>query len=159
MKRTAVLLACLVLCILALSTAGCGNSALEQGLRAEKAGNLADALASYSAAINSTFMVSQKRSLAYANRGGVYLIQGKLDLALKDLNNALEQDAQSEAAYYNRAVVYLLKGEIKKAQGDAKRLLQLEPTNPAARRLFEMTQNPPPRLTIPLTWSQANAAR
>jgi len=159
MKRTAALVACLVLFILALSAAGCGNSALEQGLRAEKAGTTQEALASYSAAIGSTFMVSQKRSLAYANRGGIYLTQGKLELALKDLDNSLEQDAQSEPAYYNRAVLYLLKGEPQKAQGDAKRLLELAPTNPAARRLFDLAQNPPPRFTLPLTWFKANPAK
>lgn len=49
-----------VLLAMAVSLSGCGNSALEQGLRAEKAGQDNDAFASYSSAIASTFMVSEK---------------------------------------------------------------------------------------------------
>ena len=157
MPRVTTLLACCLLLLLALGATACGNSALEQGLRAEQAGNDQEALASYSAAIGSTFMVSQKRSLAYARRGGILITQGKLDQALADLDNAVEQDAQSEPAYYNRAVLYLLKGKVARAQGDAKRLLELAPQNPAARRLYELAQDPPPRFKLPLTWSKANA--
>ncbi len=159
MPRAPSLLACLSLLLSALITAGCGNSALEQGLRAERAGNMADALASYNAAIGSTFMVSQKRSLAYACRGGIFIIQGKLDQALKDLDKALEQDRQSAPGYYNRAMVYLLKGDQARAELDAKRLLELDPQNPAAQRLFEIAQKPPARFELPLTWTKANSAR
>jgi len=156
MPRVPILVTCLLLA--ALFCAGCGNSALEQGLRAERAGNTADALASYNAAIDSTFMVSQKRSLAYASRGGIYLTQGKLDQALKDLDKALEQDRQSAPGYYNRAMVYLLKGEKTRAELDAKRLLELAPQNPAAQRLFAIAQRPPARFELPLTWMKANPA-
>ena len=145
-----------VLLAMAVSLSGCGNSALEQGLRAEKAGQDNDAFASYSSAIASTFMVSEKRSQAYAGRAGIYILRGKLDLALADLDKALQQDAQSEAAYYNRAVVYLLQDEPKKAAADAKRLLELTPQNQAARRLYDLAENPPPKFTLPLTWMKAN---
>ncbi|MCF8031458.1 MAG: hypothetical protein K9K66_17760 [Desulfarculaceae bacterium] len=157
MSRTLIILPCLLMLILASLATGCGNSALEQGLRAEKAGHDQDALAAYSAAIASTFMVSQKRSLAYASRAGILITQGKLDQAMADLDQALEQDRQSEPGYYNRTVLYLLKGETTKAQLDAKRLLELVPQNQAARRLFDLAEKPPPRFTLPLTWQKANS--
>lgn len=146
----------LVLLAMVLTLGGCGNSALEQGIRAEKAGNDKDAFASYSAAIGSTFMVSNKRAQAYSGRAGIYILRGELDKALADLDKALDQNAQSEAAYYNRAVLYLLQGKPTLAQGDAKRLIELVPQNPAARRLFDLAQNPPPKFTLPLTWMKAN---
>ena len=131
MPRRLALLACLVVLLSLLPVlGGCGNSALEQGLRAERAGNDNDALAAYSSAIASTFMVSNKRSQAYAGRAGIYIQRGKLDLALADLGKALQQDAQCEAAYYNRAVVYLLQGKPALAMGDATRLIELAPRNP-----------------------------
>ncbi|MCF8042543.1 MAG: hypothetical protein K9K65_17195 [Desulfarculaceae bacterium] len=146
----------IILLAMVLTLSGCGNSALEQGIRAEKAGNDKDAFASYSAAISSTFMVSNNRAKAYAGRAGIYILRGELDKALADLYKALDQDAQSEAAYYDRAVVYLLKGKPELAQADAKRLIELAPQNPAARRLFDLVQGPPAKFTLPLTWMKAN---
>lgn len=149
-------LSCLVLLLaMGLLLGGCGNSALEQGLRAERAGNDKDAFAAYSAAISSTFMVSNKRSQAYAGRAGIYIEQGKLDLALTDLGKALQQDAQCEAAYYNRAVLYLLQGKPALAQADTKRLMELAPRVPAARRLNALAQDPPAKFSLPLTWMKA----
>ncbi|MCB2226624.1 MAG: tetratricopeptide repeat protein [Desulfarculaceae bacterium] len=156
MPRTLAVICCLLMLLLTSLLAGCGNSALEQGLRAEKAGNDQDALASYNAAIASTFMVSQKRSLAYASRAGILITQGKLDQAMADLDKALEQDRQSEPAYYNRAVLFLLKGNVKRAELDAKRLVELAPQNKAALRLYELAQNPPAKFSLPLTWLKAN---
>ncbi|MBU1274112.1 MAG: tetratricopeptide repeat protein [Proteobacteria bacterium] len=156
MHRIIALLVCLiVLLAMGLTLGGCGNSSLEQGLRAERAGNEHDAFAAYSAAIASTFMVSNKRSQAYAGRAGIYVERGKLELALKDLDKALQQDAQCEAAYYNRAVLYLLQGKPELAQGDAKRLIELDPQVPAARRLYDLVQKPPAKFTLPLTWMKA----
>lgn len=157
MPKSFVSLGCLVILLaMALTLGGCGNSALEQGLRAEKAGNDKDAFAAYSAAIGSTFMVSNKRAQAYAGRAGIYIQRGELDKALADLDKALDQNAQSEAAYYNRAVLYLLQGKTTLAQGDAKRLIELVPQNPAARRFFDLVQDPPPKFALPLTWMKAN---
>ncbi|MCB2192612.1 MAG: tetratricopeptide repeat protein [Deltaproteobacteria bacterium] len=157
MPKSFVSLSCLIILLASIMLlGGCGNSALEQGIRAEKAGNDKDAFASYTAAISSTFMVSNKRAKAYAGRASIYILRGELDKALADLDKALEQDAQSEAAYYDRAVIYMLQGKPQLAQGDAKRLIELVPQNPAARRLFDLAQDPPPKFTLPLTWMKAN---
>lgn len=156
MPKTFASLTCpTILLAMILLISGCGNSALEQGLRSERAGNDKEAFAAYSASIGSTFMVGNKRALAYAGRAGIFIEQDKLSQALHDLDKAIEQNAQCEAAYYNRAVLYLLQGKPGLAQGDAKRLMELAPQTPAAHRLYFLAQDPPAKFTIPLTWMKA----
>lgn len=49
---------------------------------------------------------------AYANRGLVYMQQGKFNLALNDLNEAIKCNPQDWAAYYNRAAFYSLQKQL-----------------------------------------------
>lgn len=144
------------LLILLAALAGCGNNDLELGLRAERAGNDQEALAAYSQAIQSTFMTSNKRALAYSGRAGLLMEQGKFKQALADLDKALEQDRQSSAAYYNRAVLYILQGQNDKALIDAKRVVDLDLTNAAARNLLAYLEEPSKKFDLPLTWFKAH---
>lgn len=49
---------------------------------------------------------------AYGNRGVVYMQQGKFNLALNDLNEAIKCDPQDLMAYYNRAAFYSLQKQL-----------------------------------------------
>jgi tetratricopeptide (TPR) repeat protein len=156
------LMRCMVLCgllILLAVLTGCGNNALELGLRAERAGNNQDALAAYTQACESMFMTSNKRARAYAGRAGILVEQGKFKQALADLDKALEQDRQSSAAYYNRAVLYILQGQNDKAVIDAKRVVDLDLTNTAAKSLLVYLEGPSKKFDLPLTWFKAHGEK
>ncbi len=154
MKTLRIMLLGALLLVLA-ALAGCGNSALEQGLWAERAGNDHEALAAYTQAIDSTFMTSNKRARAYAGRAGLLVEQGKFKQATADLDKAIEQDGQSAAAYYNRAVLYILQGQIDNAFLDAKRVAELDPTNTTVRDMLHYLDHPDKKFNLPLTWFKA----
>src|SRR5262249_32525043 len=66
-----------------------------------------------------------KFSLAYNNRGNVYIKRNELDRALADLNQAIELDRKFQLAYLNRGLVYEKKGEQDRAIADYRAILEL----------------------------------
>ena len=89
------------------------NIGIANGLR----GNLEEAIENYSKAIS----FNPEYATAYLNRSSAYLGQFKWDLALADINKAIELDPKiSGKAYYNRAGIYNLRNQWDKALADYK---------------------------------------
>jgi tetratricopeptide (TPR) repeat protein len=134
---------------------GCGpdlvEKALEQGTAFEAKGQLSEALAEYSRAIElspsntnayyNRALVYQKQSNSqaafadfekiislnpnysepYYYRGQIYDGRGQRDKALADYTQAIENNINYAAAYSKRAMIYHAKGEYQKALDDAQK--------------------------------------
>ena len=50
-------------------------------------------------------------AVAHSNIGGIYLVQGKLDEAIKDLEKAVNYDSNNADAHYNLGLAYMSKGD------------------------------------------------
>jgi Tfp pilus assembly protein PilF len=66
-------------------------------------------------------------SILYNDRGYLRMMEGSLDEALVDLNEAIRIDPYSTYAHWNRAEVYRHKGELTSARADYERALSLGP--------------------------------
>jgi tetratricopeptide (TPR) repeat protein len=68
--------------------------------------------------------------------GAVFLAEGKLDEAVKALDEAIRIDVKDLAAYVNRGEAYLRKGDLIKAALDFKKSVELDPKakDPLTRR-------------------------
>ena len=107
--------------------AGSGDdySALfECALSAQKKGDYAAAIARYAEAIELDPHVAE----VYINRGAAYESTGELDLALRDLDAALDIESRSDA-YHNRGNVHFKKGDYGRAIRDYGEALKLDPGN------------------------------
>ena len=63
------------------------------------------------------------------NRGIFYTQQEKYELALKDLNRAIELDPENPLAYFSRGNVYTLQEKWEPATADYERALELNPND------------------------------
>src|SRR5262245_14415917 len=69
---------------------------------------------------------------AYANRGRAHAAKEQYDLALRDLDKALELQPSDVSLLYVRALVHEKKGETDRAFRDYDKLIALNPGNPYA---------------------------
>jgi tetratricopeptide (TPR) repeat protein len=77
------------------------------GVKFEANHQAEDALGAFSAAVDQDPLFSP----AYVNRGYLYLEQGKMDLAMEDMNRAISANPKDELAYYGRGQVHIAMGE------------------------------------------------
>ncbi|CAM9855369.1 unnamed protein product, partial [Sphacelaria rigidula] len=114
------------------------------GNKAFAAGDLDQALASYSSALagcssDSSAQGVELRATILTNRAAVLLKQGKAADCAADCSAALDCDPGRVKAYFRRAVARELLGEDGDALRDAKRAIELDPGNKdavrAARRI------------------------
>ena len=66
--------------------------------------------------------------MAYAVRGEAKLVNGKLDLALEDMNKAVELAPKDSDYYWYRAKVWKAKGEPKRALADLNESIRINPS-------------------------------
>ena len=96
-----------------------------QGDDALVAGNLSEALADYTKAIN----LNPKDVQAYLGRGYVYQRMGQYDKALVDYNKAVELAPKDAGVYLTRGLAYSVAGKNESAVEDYSRALQIDPMN------------------------------
>ena len=75
---------------------------------------------------------------SYINRAKVYSIEQKYELALRDLNQALQLKPDSPEIYYSRALCYLDMDEVLKAEKDLTQVIFLDDQNSKAN--FQLGQ-------------------
>ena len=63
------------------------------------------------------------------NRGSAIASTGQYDLALKDLNQGLQENPESANGYFNRSLIYSLTGRYEQAIQDHTSYLRLKPNN------------------------------
>ncbi|KKL71137.1 hypothetical protein LCGC14_2097910, partial [marine sediment metagenome] len=103
-----------------------GDSAenhFNQGVANYEAGNLEQALADYTKALE----LDPDFVLAYHNRGLAYANLGDLEQAIADYTKALELDQTLVRAYINRGAAYQKSGDLEQAIRDFGRYLDLVP--------------------------------
>nr|KAG5696483.1 hypothetical protein BaRGS_016522 [Batillaria attramentaria] len=101
---------------------------LEMGKKLLAAGQLADALSHYHAAVDG----DPKNYLTYFRRATVYLALGKSRSALPDLNKVLELRPDFTAARVQRGNVLLKQGHLQDALKDFQKVVSQEPGNAEA---------------------------
>lgn len=72
------------------------------------------------------------KARSYNNRGVIFKGINSLDLALRDLNRAIEIEPNYPEALYNRGGIYRMTGDHDRAVADYARVVELEPENPRA---------------------------
>uniref|UniRef100_A0A4W3I0W6 DnaJ homolog subfamily C member 3 n=1 Tax=Callorhinchus milii TaxID=7868 RepID=A0A4W3I0W6_CALMI len=97
---------------------------LEMGKKLLAAGQLADALSHFHAAIDG----DPENYVAYYRRATVYLAMGKSKSALPDLSKVIELKPDFTAARLQRGNLQLKQGKLDEAEKDFKRVLQTNPT-------------------------------
>ena len=68
-------------------------------------------------------LVLYERSIAYSNLE-------KYDLALKDINKAIELDVENSSYYYNRLNIYLLKNDLENSILEANKTIEMDRKDP-----------------------------
>ena len=99
-----------------------------------ESGNVLMVLGQIEAAIKAysdTIELNPRYSVAYTNRGIVYVSKGEYDLAIKDFNTAIELNPNDFFAYNNRGNVYSDTGDVKQA---------IENFNEAIKRKFDYAE-------------------
>lgn len=71
-------------------------------------------------------------ALAYHRRGVAFATQGKDDLAVSDLDQAIRLDPSAGGAYVNRGNIWRKRGEFDRAMADYDKAVQLDPDNAVA---------------------------
>ncbi|KAK7089969.1 dnaJ homolog subfamily C member 3-like [Littorina saxatilis] len=107
---------------------------LEMGKKLLAAGQLADALSHYHAAVDG----DPKNYLIYFRRATVYLALGKSRSALPDLNKVLELRPDFTAARIQRGNVLLKQGNLDEAEKDFQAVVNQEPNNMEALEKAQM---------------------
>ena len=65
---------------------------------------------------------------AYNNRGHAFYINGQLDRAIDDFNQAIRLDPISSKAYLNRGAAFVDKGQLDRANADFDKAIELNPS-------------------------------
>ena len=94
-----------------------------RGLAKKRAGDLEGAMADYNAAIQA----NPGYPTGFLNRGNLYFLQKKPDLAIKDQNRAIELDPNNYLAYANRGAALASAGQYDQALTDFNKSLSLQP--------------------------------
>jgi tetratricopeptide (TPR) repeat protein len=94
-----------------------------RGLALRKTGNAAEALASYSKAIEK----NPDYDAAYHNRGFLHETMGKIDLAVSDYSSAIKLNPQYAKAYNNRGILYARTGNTEQAISDYENAIKFDP--------------------------------
>ncbi|PAA55905.1 hypothetical protein BOX15_Mlig000801g2 [Macrostomum lignano] len=106
---------------------------LELGKKLLAAGQLADALSHYHAAIE----LDPTNYQSYFRRATVYMAIGKSKPALPDLDKVIELKPDFATAYLQRGGIYLKTGQLSDAKADLRRVLELDPSNAEAAKQIE----------------------
>ncbi|KAG9338594.1 hypothetical protein JZ751_025560 [Albula glossodonta] len=101
---------------------------LEMGKKLLAAGQLADALSHFHAAVDG----DPKNYMAYYRRATVYLAMGKSKSALPDLSKVIELKPDFTAARLQRGNLLLKQGKLDEAEGDFKKVLKSNPSDKEA---------------------------
>uniref|UniRef100_A0A4W4FMG4 DnaJ homolog subfamily C member 3 n=1 Tax=Electrophorus electricus TaxID=8005 RepID=A0A4W4FMG4_ELEEL len=118
---------CLLPCITGV-ICGKDNSVenhLEMGKKLLAAGQLADALSHFHAAVDG----DPKSYVAYYRRATVYLAMGKSKSALPDLTKVIELKPDFTSARLQRGNLLLKQGRLDEAEGDFKKVLKSSPSS------------------------------
>ena len=107
------------------------------GLSAEQAEQVYDlAIADFSSAIQT----DPKSSVAFRERGRVYLEKGDNDRAIADFNEAIRLNPRDTRAYSNRGNAYNYKGDFDRAIADFESALRIDPNHAFARQRLDETR-------------------
>uniref|UniRef100_A0AAY5EP74 DnaJ homolog subfamily C member 3 n=1 Tax=Electrophorus electricus TaxID=8005 RepID=A0AAY5EP74_ELEEL len=98
---------------------------LEMGKKLLAAGQLADALSHFHAAVDG----DPKSYVAYYRRATVYLAMGKSKSALPDLTKVIELKPDFTSARLQRGNLLLKQGRLDEAEGDFKKVLKSSPSS------------------------------
>ncbi|CAJ0937500.1 unnamed protein product [Ranitomeya imitator] len=112
------------------------ESHLEMGRKLLAAGQLAEALSHYHAAVDG----DPKNYLTYYKRATVYLAMGKFKLALPDLSKAIELKPDFLTARLQRGNIFLKQGDTNEAKEDFQSVLASSPSNEEAKSQLERAQ-------------------
>ncbi|XP_070539398.1 dnaJ homolog subfamily C member 3-like [Ptychodera flava] len=107
---------------------------LELGKQLLAAGQLADALSHYNAAIEG----DPENYQSYFRRATVYLAMGKSKFALPDLDKCIKLKPDFTGARSNRASVLLKQGKLDEAKADYKAILDVNPKDEDAKAKFDL---------------------
>ena len=108
------------------------RSHLQHGIEAYQRGELDDAIAYYTKAIELDPADISITSPAYYNCGLAYYGKGEVERAIVDYTRAIELNPNFDAAYYNRGVVHYEKKAFEHAIVDYTRAIELNPNFDAA---------------------------
>ena len=99
-----------------------------RGRAARKKGDLARAIADYSAAVRLTPRSSKSFAKTYNNRGDAYAEAGENDRATADFDEAIDLDPSYAKAYQIAGVIHSRRGDIDRAVADYSKALELDPS-------------------------------
>jgi len=80
---------------------------------------------------NNTGTGNANDSSAYAKRGVDYLMQGQLDAAIREFNEAIKLDPKNFSYYGNRGAAYVMQGKNEAAIRDLNEAIKLNSNNPS----------------------------
>lgn len=101
------------------------SETIRLGIEKANAGDLNQALSLF----NTGLKASGKDPIALYNRGKVYLVQGHLDKARRDLDLAIKFAPDLAGAYVARGMAYRLEGDFSQAIKDFNKAAAIEPEN------------------------------
>ncbi|ESO83868.1 hypothetical protein LOTGIDRAFT_151060 [Lottia gigantea] len=117
---------------------------LEMGKKLLAAGQLADALSHYHAAVEG----DPDNYMTYFKRATVFLALGKSRSALPDLAKVVELRPDFTAARIQRGSVLLKQGKYKEAKNDFETVLKTSPNNEEAKRNIDKIETIPPDIEL-----------
>ncbi len=138
MKSFRAVSACLLMvslfaAVLAFATdAVAAPSQVEEGAAQLIRGDVAQAVATYTAALKDTGLPNDRRAAILNDRGVANVRLGETKLALEDYNHAVELFPEYPVAYNNRGNLLLALGQLGEATKDFDRALVLAPSYAAA---------------------------
>ena len=90
-------------------------------------------IAGCTGAIQSGQLTTVDRAVAFTNRGGAYLTEGQIALAIQDFDQAIRLDPNDATAFNNRCWARAVLGQPRQAMADCDQSLRLQPNNTNAR--------------------------
>jgi tetratricopeptide (TPR) repeat protein len=114
-----------------LAATGWGNAIehINRGFHEARQGSLAQALESYTRAIESGELLGASLAYVYRIRGDLFYRAGSYDNAIKDFDNALNISPNDEVALNNRGSTWFAKREYDRAIEDYSDSLKINPDN------------------------------
>jgi Tfp pilus assembly protein PilF/ketosteroid isomerase-like protein len=106
-------------------TAGTAEEYYNHGNAYKKQGNLTQAIADYTKAIE----IDPKYAAAYSNRGNVYQIQGNFQQAIADYDKAIEINPEIAGFYSNRGNAYQTQSNLHQAIVDYSNAIEKSPND------------------------------